>query len=317
MSANQEQEMQASAPTLSIDVDPAPVDAGAHMILTGTVIGAAGYDLRGQMLLIRDENGDTLGEVAFEHYDGELNRTGALELDAPTEPGDYQWLAIMTEDTGEDEPREAAQVPFGFEVKPHDTSIVIWDVPTAVETGTQIKIKIGIKCSSACDVSGAGFAILDEDGAEVATGKVGADIWPGTSGLHYAEVTLTAPESEGRYPMRVIVAMDEFDPAHAQGAGRFRLNCTPPGECTVAVTVLNTRDKSPVERARLQMHPYRGLTDADGRAEFRVAKGRYRIVASGSEFAASRVEIDVDSDMDQTIELVPEPTDDEKIWMWA
>lgn len=317
MSVDQEQELQASAPMLSIDVDPAPVDAGARMTLTGTVIGAAGYDLRGQKLLIRDTKGDALGEVAFEYYDGELNRTGELELDAPAEPGDYQWLAIMTEDTGADEPREAAQVPFGFEVRPHRTSIVVWDVPTAVEIGETLNIKVGIKCSSACDVSGAGFAILDEGGAEVATGKLGAEIWPGTSGLHYAEVTLTAPESAGRYPMRVTAAMDELDLAHAEGAGRFRLNCTPPGEHTVAVTVVNAADKSPVERVRLQMHPYRGLTDADGRAEFRVAKGRYRLVASGKEFAASRVEIDVDSDMDQTVELVPEPTDDEKIWMWA
>lgn len=317
MSAEQEQELQTSAPMLSIDVNPSPVDAGSRMTLTGTVIGAKGYDLRGQKLLIRDTDGDSLGEVAFEEYDGELNRTGGLELDAPSAPGEYQWLAVMTEDTGEGEPREAAQVPFGFEVKAHSTSIVVWDVPTAVETGATLNIKVGIKCSSACDASGAGFVIHDEDGAEIATGTVGEDIWPGTAGLHYAEVELTAPEAEGRYPMQVTAAMDEFDLAHAEGSARFRLNCTPPGEFTVAVTVVNAQDKTPVERARLQMHPYRGLADAEGRAEFRVAKGRYKIVASGKEFAASRVEIDVGSDMQQTIELVPEPTDDEKLWVWA
>ena len=307
----------AETPTLTIDLAPPAVGAGSRMVLTGTVTGAAGYDLRGQQLHVLDTEGTRRGEVLFEIYDGQVSQTAGLEIDAPVEPGEYHWLAIMTEATDDDEPREVARVSFGFEVIPHSTSIVVWDVPPAIEVGQKLCLKLGIKSASGIPAAGARFSITREDGEEIATGIIGNDTWPGTDGLHYAEVEFAAPETEGRHAFRVVAGMEEFPLPHKAGSAEFRLNCMPVAKHLVAVTVLNSEDDSPLEGARIQMHPYKGMTDRNGRAEIRVAGGKYTVLASAREFAAGQAEIDVDGNMDQTLRLVPEPTDEEKLWVWA
>ena len=69
-------------------------------------------------------------------------------------------------------------------VEPHTTSVVAWDIPSAVVAGERFRIKVGIKCFDDCRLTNSDFVIYDHAGAQVATGTLPADRWPGTTGLY-------------------------------------------------------------------------------------------------------------------------------------
>lgn len=317
MSAEEQQEPVPGTPMLTIDVDPPKLDAGSRMTLNGTVTGAPGYDLRGQMLLIRDHNGDPTGEIAFTEFDGEISRTADLELIAPADTGEHVWIAIMTEDTGAEAPQEVAQVPFNVPVVPHTTSVVIWDVPSAIEVGSTFRIKAGVKCSASCTMTGETLAVHDEDGNRLASASLGEEPWPGTTALHYTEIELTAPDAEGRHRWQVRADAGGQELPHSQGANGFGLNCTPAAECVLTVQAVDVDKDTPVERARVQMHPYRGVTDENGRLKLRVPKGSFKLVVSGKDYISTSMDIEVTEDTTTRVGLIHEPTDDEKLWVWA
>jgi hypothetical protein len=317
MSAEEQIMPPPDTPTLTIDVNPPEVDAGSRMTLTGTVTGAPGYDLRGQMLMIRDRDGRPLDEVAFTEFDGEISRTSDLELTAPVEPGEHVWIAIMTEATGVEAPREVAQVPFSFPVKAHTTSVVVWDVPSAIEVGSRFRIKAGVKCSAGCTMTGETLTVHDGDGNRLASATLGDRPWPGTAALHYAELELTAPSAEGRQRWQVRADAGGQDLPHSEGAAGFGLNCTPVAECTLTVQAVDVGKDTPIPRARIQMHPYRGVTDENGMLTLRVPKGSFKLVVSGKDYVSKSMDIEVTQDTATKVGLIHEPTDDEKLWVWA
>lgn len=98
----------------------------------------------------------------------------------------------------------------------HATHVVAWDVPPAIVVGERFRMKVGIRCSSECQLADRAFEVLDHEGTVVATSSVSGEIWPGTTALSVAEVELEAPAEDGLYTWRVRVPASDLDLPHTE-----------------------------------------------------------------------------------------------------
>ena len=177
----------------------------------------------------------------------------------------------------------------------HVTTVVVWDVPSAIAIGARFRIKVGMKCSNACDLTDGDFAISNHDGAPVAAGKLSGDCWPDTTGLYVEEVELEAPPAEGLYTWSV------------NGAVSFGVRVVRQPEYLVTVKTLDNVNRTPLSGARVVMHPYQAVTDEGGTAEVRVPRGTYQLFVSQNRYLTFGLPVEVTADMTTTVELDVEP----------
>ena len=284
--------------TCVVEVSPEVVDAGADMTLHGTVSCDPACDLRGHTLLIKDETGADRGRIELTDFDGETNETGEFVTKAPVQPGGYTWLAVCS--------YAEASTPISFTVKPHTTSVVVWDVPSAVVAGEKFRIKVGIKCSSECDLAKRDFEIRDHKETQVASVKLSGDRWPGTA-LCFAEVELESPAEEGLYTWSVKCSGSDSGIPQDEGSISFGVTVVSHPEYVVRVETVDKESQTPLSGARVVMHPYRAVTDERGVAEVRVAKGEYKLFVSQTSYMTFGLPVEVTSDMTARAELDLEP----------
>jgi len=184
-------------------------------------------------------------------------------------------------------------------VTPHTASVVVWDVPSAIVAGERFRIKVGIKCSSECHLANTDFGIHDEEGAQVATGTLPDERWPGTTGLYVAEIELDAPAGEGLYTWSV--------KGHADAFISFGVRVVSAPDCLIRVEAVDRITQTPISGARVVMHPYKAVTDERGVAEVRVAKGAYKLFVSQTRYLTFGLPVDVTADMTTRAELDLEP----------
>jgi len=188
----------------------------------------------------------------------------------------------------------------------HATRVVVWDVPVAVEPGAAFRIKVGVKCAADCSSAGRPVEIRDAQGHVVASGCVGEVSWPGTSALHYAELELRAPSVEGLHACEAHVAAGAElagGAAHEAASTRFQIRAARAPECRLRVIAVDARSHAPVPGARVVVHPYRALTNAEGIAELRVPKGAYRLFVTGRDRFPFRSDGEIDADVTIEAEL--------------
>jgi hypothetical protein len=292
---------------IALEVSPDSVDAGAEMILHARVSCSPSGDLVGHILLVKDEAGADTGALELTETDDEENATGALALKAPLKTGDYVWSALSPAVVKKGVSYEEASKAISFTVKPHTTRVLAWDIPPTVVGGDRFKIKVGIKCSSECVFANKAFAIYDHEGAEIATGVLSNEIWPGTSGLYFATVELKAPSSAGLYHWTVKSAGKNLERPHAEGAADFSLRVVPAPECLVTVAAVDKVSQEPLAGARVALHPYKAVTDERGLAEIRVAKGAYDLFVAKTRYLTLGLPVEVTADMTARAELDLEP----------
>ena len=200
-------------------------------------------------------------------------------------------------------------------VPPHTTSVVVWDIPSAIVAGERFRIKIGIKCSNECHLTNSHFGIYDETHAQVAAGTLSEQLWPGTTGLYVAEVELEAPAAEGLHTWSVGGPStapgsgpgSEVAISHTEGSTSFGVRVVSPPEYLVRVEAVDTASQTPLTGARVVMHPYNALTDDRGVAEVRVAKGKYKLFVSQRGYLTFGLPVDVEADVTARAELLVEP----------
>jgi hypothetical protein len=196
-------------------------------------------------------------------------------------------------------------------VTPHVTLVVVWDTPSAVECGAAFHVKVGVKCAVECGAAVRRVEIRDEHGRSLASGAVGDVPWTGTSGLHFADVELRAPESPGLHAWEACVAevVDVVDVAtggrttHGAANARFQVRAVPAPECLLKVIAVDARSGTPIPAAKVVVHPYRAITDASGVAEIRVPKGPYRLFVSGRDRFPFRRDGEIGADVTIRAEL--------------
>ena len=222
--------------------------------------------------------------------------------------------------------RDDASRPFGAnrvaaEVAPHDTRVVVWDTPAAIERGKRFTVRVGIACSAKCQPNGWRVEVRDHDGEQRATATLGDDPWPGTDALYHAEVALVAPDVEGLHTWEAAALMDattETDGppvAHDGSPARFGVRVVSAPACRLTVVALDAASRTPVEGARVVAHPYRAVTDERGVAEMRVPAGEYRLFVSGKGSIPFRFDGEVNTDTTIRAELAQDrELSDADIW---
>ncbi len=157
-------------------------------------------------------------------------------------------------------------------------------MPWAIERGETFSVKLGIKCSSECRPDGWTVEVHDQDGKRRASATVSGERWPGTTALYYAEVDLSAPDTEGLHAWDAKIPVDGLDIPHAQCIAPFRVRVVPTPECLLTVVAIDMKNRSPVQGAKVVVHPYEAFTDEHGVAEVRLPKGEYRLFVSGGKY---------------------------------
>ncbi|MBI3049701.1 MAG: hypothetical protein HYY76_15460 [Acidobacteria bacterium] len=264
-------------------------------------------DLRGHTLFIKDHTGAGAGSVGLTEFDGQTNQTSDLVMKAPVEAGEYTWVAVCPAVVKDDVSYIEARAPISFTVKPHTTSVVVWDIPSAVVVSEQFRIKVGIKCSSECGFANSRFGVYDHEGARVATGTLPGDRWPGTTGLYVAEVELDAPAGEGLYTWSIRAPEAGVGIPHADGSSSFGVRVVSRPEHLVVVEAIDKESQTPLAGARVVMHPYKAVSDERGIAEVRVVKGPYKLFVSQTRYLTFGLPVEVDADMRARAELSLEP----------
>jgi len=197
----------------------------------------------------------------------------------------------------------------------HAVNVVAWDIPSAIVAGETFQMKIGVKCAHECDLANMDFGIFDEKGTQIATGTLPAESWPGTTGLHVAEVELEAPAAEGLYTWSVKSPSTKLGTSpgtdgeltHAEESVSFGVRVVANPEYLVTVETVDGIDHTPLSGARIVMHPYRAVTDEHGIAKVRVAKGTYKLFVSQTRYVTFGLPVEVDADMTARAELYVEP----------
>ena len=289
--------------TCSVEASPREVDAGADITLKGKVSCSPAEDLRGETLLIMDQDGALAESIELSEFDGETNETGEFMVKAPVRPGAYTWLAVCPANATAGISREETSAPFSFTVKPHSTRVVVWDVPSSIECGEGFSIKLGVKCSSECRPDGWTVEVRDQHGKKRATASLSGEPWPGTAALYYAEVDLSAPDKEGLYAWEAKAPVDGPDIPHTECIARFGVRVVPTPECLLTVIAIDMESQTPVEGAKVVVHPYKALTDERGVAEVRVPQGEYRLFVSGKNYFPFRSDGEMKTDVTIRAEL--------------
>ena len=300
---------------ITVESSPREVDAGADMTLKGKVVCSPSEDLRGHTLLIIDQDGALAASVELGESDGETNQTGEFVVRAPVQPGAYTWLAVCSAFGGAGFSVEEASAPFSLTVKPHSTSVVVWDVPSIIGRGETFSVKLGVKCSSECRPDEWTVEVHDSDGQGRASATISGECWPGTAGLYYAEIDLSAPDMEGLYEWEAEAPVDHMDILHAECITPFRVRVVPAPECVLTVVAMDMESRNPVEGAKVVVHPYEAFTDEHGMAELRLPKGEYRLFVSGRKHSPFRSDGEMKKDVTITAELtLDRELSDADIW---
>ena len=300
-----------SSHTVEVEVAPAEVDAGGELTLKCKVSCVPAVDLSGRTLLIKDQDGVSVRRIELVDFDGEASETSEFAERAPVEPGGYTWQAVLPADDNPDAPQAEASAPFSFNVKPHDMRILVWDAPSAIQSGEKFSIKLGVKCSSECPSDGWAVEVRDHDGEARAEAELSDQPRPGTSALYCTDVDLDAPVTEGLYAWEARTRAPRPGIAHAESVTGFSVRVVPKPECHLTVLAIDRESRAPVQGAKVVVHPYKTLTDERGVAEVKIPKGQYRLFVSGKNYFPFRSDgvANADATIEAELAVDSEPSD--------
>jgi hypothetical protein len=294
----------------AVEVSPSQVDAGAELTLAVRVSCPNCCDLAGQSVSIRKRNGTELTSAQLSELDGERYVTSAITLRAPLEVGEHIYRAVLAAQEKDGVLHEETSAEFSFVVVPHEASVNVWGLPSAIAAGERFRFKVGVKCSAGCKLAGRKLSIFDHEGAQVAEAQLVDDVWPGTGALYFAEVEALAPLQIGDFEWRVETPGSDEVP-HAAGSCSFAVKIVIPPDHEVTVEAFDSEQQTPVKGAHVLLHPYRAFTDESGVARVKVAGGRYTLVVSGFRYVAYEGVVDVTDDVAIRAELTSEPEGEE------
>lgn len=296
---------------------PPDVEAGSELSLGVRVTCPFGCDLGGESIRVLAVDGSVLTAELVRHEEG-LNEADILTLRAPIEVGEHTWTVLLPAHEVDGVVHEEDSLRVSTTVRPHKTSVAVWDLPTPVVIGERFSAKIGIRCSVECRLTGELFEVRNEAGTRVGEGSLGDGPWPGTQALYWAEVLLEAPPREGTFTWSVGPVAPESGSSHRRASAVISFCTVGPPQHTVAVAVVRDDTGEPIDKVEVRIGIYRASTDERGIARFDLPSGEFDLVAWKPGFATDPRTVEVIGDMEVRIEAryVPQPNpDDERIWM--
>jgi hypothetical protein len=305
---------QAHTTSLSLTgAPPAEIDAGVDLLLKVKVTCRSDCHLQGGKVRITDDAGGILGEVPLSALDGTANETEEFVLKAPTHLGEKRWTALFVALEQEGLVHEESSATFSFVVKPHTTSLTFWDIPSPVVRGSGFKIKVGVKCSAECNLTGKKVEVYNQEGDKIAAGTLRDNPWPSTHALYWADVELQAPGTVGFHCWMAKFLNPGLELPHECASDTFAFGTVKPPEHIVTVEAIDRTTGAPIKNAVVTLHssgtPFRHTTDTSGVITASVPKGEYTVYIwtnNHEEFQTTAV---VNADISVQAELIPLPVD--------
>jgi hypothetical protein len=337
----QDMETHPTATTL-VKAPSGEFDAGTEMPVVVEVACSLRCDLQGQLVRILDEDGlvvkemelvsheepapdqvssvelppETLSSDASPSADASSNRavyrTEEFQVKAPIQPREYAWSAVFPAQEKDGVLHETSTASFSFVVKPHSTSMTVWDIPTPVGQNEKFTIKAGVLCSAGCALAGTKVQVFDERGTRIATGTLNEAPWSNAGPLYWAEIPLQAPDTIGLCDWSVKFAQPEDGMAHLESGASFAFMTAKPPEHVVTVQVVDKDKGTPVANADVALlliggAPYRARTDANGMARLYVPKGKYKLGVVMMDYKDYQATVEVQGDATFPVQFVYYP----------
>jgi hypothetical protein len=286
-----------------VEFSPSEVDAGAGVALKVRVECPGQDGLRSSSVSIRNQQDAELARADLRKRSDGTYEANDIVVAAPRVVGEHRYRAVVVAADNGGALHEQASTEVCFTVKPHAAQLNVWDVPSAIVAGERFRVSIGVKCSAGCDLRGQELCIFDQEGSRAGTVKLGHDVWPGTEALYFAEVEARAPLTAGSHQWEARITDCDSELPHATGSFSMGVRVVSPPDCEVTVRAVDREKQTPIKGARVVMHPYRAVTDGNGIARVRVARGQYDILVSGPRYMPACASVEVTADMITSAEL--------------
>ncbi len=296
---------------------PPEVDCGADLKLAVNVSCHSGCDLRHGLVRVIAPDGER-AVVELARHDETGSSTEEFVVAAPQEVGEHSWVIAFGNADSRETRHEPSSLSLRFRTKPHRTSVAVWGAPAPVVVHKTITVKVGVKCSAGCRLTGQVVRVIDEAGSSLAEGRLGEARWPGTSGLYVAELSLPETNTERVFHWSGSFSGDGLTLPHESASSPFSFRTAGPPEHTVVVEVKERDAGAPLEGVGVFMGIYHATTDARGRVELKLPKGAYTIVARRRGFQGPALSVAVDGERTSAIpmDLVRESNpEEEEVWM--
>jgi len=273
---------------------PAEVKAGAHMVLKVGVSCFSACDLTGKTVRVMEQDAAVADDIELTGFDGAANETGEILVETPLVPGEYTWVAVFPPQEREGILHQGSSAPFSFIVKRHATGIAVWDLPSPAVLGAGFTVKVGVNCLDHCNLTGKAVEVYDHEGDKVATAPLREAPYSDKVDLHWAEIELAAPVTEGYYKWQAKFPEPDLEIPHNDACHTFGFTTAKPGECELTVEVINKDTDTPIKNVQVVLRPnlYRGSTDESGVVKIGLAKGEYKLTVSARERAPIGIKYD-------------------------
>jgi len=194
----------------------------------------------------------------------------------------------------------------------HGTSLAVWDLSSPVVIGRRATLKVGLSCTSGCNLSGTPVDVYNDAGKRIGTGTLGCEPWPATTALYWAELALAPPEREGELSLD-IHAKPPMPHAEATSGVTFVVNRPP--EHRVTLHVIDKSTGAPLGAVELRLGRFRTATNDEGSAQVELPGGSYDVGTwkNGYEVLSRTVDVTRDTTIHFELAAVPEP--EQPYWM--
>jgi hypothetical protein len=295
--------------TCAAEVSQSDVDAGADLTVKIRVTSPDDFDLVGQPVSIRGADNNEFASAELTETDDAVF-AAEVSLGAPVAIGEHTWQAVLPAVEDDDTIFDETAATFSFVVRAHIASVQVWGMPSAIPAGERFRMKVGVKCTSACNLAGRLVAIVDQGGAEAATGLLREAPSPGTTALYVTEIEATAPASVGSHEWRATTPASASGLPHAAGELAFAIKVVGVPDYEITIEAFDQDKGTPIKGLHVLLHPYRALTGDDGIVRIKVVRGSYKLYISGLKYIPYEDIIDATGDVTLRALLALEPKKD-------
>jgi hypothetical protein len=194
----------------------------------------------------------------------------------------------------------------------HGTSLAVWDLSSPVVIGRRPTLKVGVSCTSGCNLSGTPVDVYNDAGERIGTGTLGSAPWPATAALYWTELDLVAPQREGDVSLDIL-ATPTLPHADATSVMTFVVSRTP--EHRVTLEVIDKASGAPLAGVELRLGRFRATTDDAGIAYVEVPGGAYEVGTWKNGYQVLSQTAAIAGDTTVHLELTAEPEVERPYWM--